>query len=297
MPHQPDVNEPTVHTPVLLEEAIRFLVGDERGFYVDLTLGMGGHTQALLERFPQARCLGLDRDPQSLELARERLQKWGDRVTLKAANFAQVDHVLAGINQEKVSGMLFDLGLSTVQILNSGLGLSYQKDEPLDMRLDRTPQTPSAAELLAGLSAPQLERLLTDYGELPRPLARKIARCLSSGPIKTTGRLIECLQTVTANRGLWARVFQALRIAVNREMENLERMLETAPRRLAAGGRLVGISFHSLEDRLVKRAFRRLAAEESARLLTRSPVVAGPDEVRNNPKSRSAKLRALEMTR
>ncbi|MBI4668267.1 MAG: 16S rRNA (cytosine(1402)-N(4))-methyltransferase RsmH [Elusimicrobia bacterium] len=284
------------HSPVLLEETMRFWVTKKDGFYIDLTLGMAGHADELLSRYPKASCLGLDWDFKSLELARERLQKWGTRVIVRQANFADIGNILENLKIEAADGMLFDLGPSAYQIFKGNFGISYQKDEYLDMRLGGRETMSPAADLLKALTPAELQCLLTDFGDLPGHLAKKIAGCIKSAaePPQTTGQLVGLLGIVSSNRRIWARVFQSLRLVVNREMENLNALVAAIPGCLRPGGRAVAITFHSLEDRLVKQAFKKYAREGLFKLLTPKPATAANEEVRSNPRSRSAKLRAVE---
>ncbi|MBI4064261.1 MAG: 16S rRNA (cytosine(1402)-N(4))-methyltransferase RsmH [Elusimicrobia bacterium] len=285
------------HVPVMVREVLHFWVTKPSGFYVDLTLGMGGHTEMLLTRYPQARCLGVDWDLKSFEIAKKRLAAWGDRVLLRHANFTEIGKILRELGQEKADGILFDLGPSTFQILQAGYGLSYQKEAPLDMRFGLEAQKPhTAAELLKVLSSSELEELLVTYGELPKGLARSLGRAIhAAGPkIQTTTDLIGVLSKITTHRGVWARVFQSLRILVNGEINNLEKLLAEIPGILNQGGRAVAISFHSLEDRAVKRIFRQYQSEKIFKVLTSSSMAATSAEIASNPKARSARLRAAE---
>ncbi len=278
----------------MVREALEFWVSDPAGVYMDLTLGCGGHSEALLAKHPQARGIGVDWDHESLAIARERLAPWGSRINLRQGNFCRIGEILTQIGISRVNGFLFDLGPSTFQILHASRGLSYQKDEPLDMRMGPTEASLSAAELLESLSNRELESLLMEFGEIPGGLARRLAGSILRNRPKTSGDLTRVLSDVTSHRGLWARCFAALRIVVNREMDNLERLLKIMPDFLAPGGRIVGISFHSLEDRRVKNSFRKACAGGVLKLLTKKPIRAAPDEIRANPKARSCLLRVAE---
>jgi 16S rRNA (cytosine1402-N4)-methyltransferase len=268
------------------------------GWLIDGTVGMGGHAEALLEASPAGvRLLGLDADPAALEHARPRLARFGDRVRLVPANFRDLGAVARAHRVERAWGVLLDLGVSSYQLEASGRGFSFQQDEPLDMRLDPT-RGPTAADLLNRLPEPALARILAEYGDEPH--ARRIARAIvRRRPLATTADLVEAVKRAVP-RAAWprtrhvaTRTFQAVRMAVNDEAGALGAALPQAAALLEVGGRLAVIAFHSGEDRLVKRAFRRLAAEGFA-ALEPAPLGPGPDEVRANPRARSARLRVLE---
>ncbi len=298
--HQP---EPQPHISVLSEpvlEALRPRGGV--GFRaLDCTVGAGGHSFALLERSaPDGRLVGLDADPAALEVAANRLAPFGDRFALLNRNFGE----LADLDIEPVNAVVFDLGLSSMQLDASGRGFSFRLDEPLDMRFDATSDAPTAAGLLNSLPPDELERVLREYGEEPR--ARRVARSIAyrrvSKPLSRTGDLVAAvIAALGPARGRIhpaTRTFQALRIAVNDELRTLENGLEAAIRLLAPGGRIAVISFHSLEDRIVKWRFRRWAEQGELKLavLTRKPLVPDDEEMRLNPRARSAKLRVAERT-
>jgi 16S rRNA (cytosine1402-N4)-methyltransferase len=289
------------HVPVLTTEALAFLRPERGGLFVDCTVGLGGHAQALLEA-GATRVLGLDRDTQALAFARARLASYGDRVELVHADFRSVDSVLGTRGIEAVDGALADLGVSSLQLDGAGRGFSFQRDEPLDMRMDMT-SGETAAELVARSSERELADAIFAFGEerQSRRIAKAIVRARRDQPIETTGRLAAVVRRAAGHRGYQridpaTRTFQALRIWVNRELEGLDRFLETVVRRLRAGARLAVITFHSLEDRVVKHTLRALASGASAavRLLTKKPVVPGDQEIDRNPRARSAKLRAAE---
>ncbi|MBI4368645.1 MAG: 16S rRNA (cytosine(1402)-N(4))-methyltransferase RsmH [Elusimicrobia bacterium] len=286
----------TLHVPVLLQEAVDYWAGNPQGYYVDLTTGAGGHSWSLLSLLPQARCLCVDWNERSLALAQERLKFFHDRTRFVRANFRNLDHVLTRAAWPSVDGILCDLGPSTFQVLDSGLGLSYQNDEPLDMRLDSQNKGITAAELLAALSEGDLEQLLMANGEISRSWSRRIAHtlCNAGGSIKTSGALVKFLRRASGNRKIWAQVFQALRIVVNDELGAIRQMLGFVPAVLKPGGRVVVISFHSLEDRIVKDVFHSWVESGQARFLSRSTVQACERELEQNPKARSARLRAIE---
>jgi 16S rRNA (cytosine1402-N4)-methyltransferase len=291
----------TAHAPVLTAEVLQHLRPERGGLFVDCTVGLGGHARALLEA-GATRVVGLDRDLHALAAARETLAPWADRVELVHADYRALDEVLDRHGISLVDGALADLGVSSLQLGAPGRGFSFQRDEPLDMRMDTT-----SAETAADLVARSTERDLADaiyaYGEerFSRRIARAIVEARRSQPIATTGGLAAIVRRALPRRGHMridpaTRTFQALRIWVNRELEGLDRFLEAAVRRLRLGARLVVISFHSLEDRLVKHTLRALQQSRDAgvRVLTKKPVVPGDDEVRRNPRARSAKLRAAE---
>ena len=302
------------HEPVLVEEVLHYLVSDPNGVYLDLTVGGGGHARALLERLsPDARLIGLDRDREALEAAGQRLKQFGDRVTLRQSNFRDFVRVLQELGVERVHGLLLDLGVSSHQIDAPERGFSYSADGALDMRMDRS-QTLTAADIVNTYSEAELARLFRDFGEerKARQVARAVVMERKKRRIATTGALAQVVgsrfppeQRVKS----LARVFQALRIAVNDELSSLAATLERALDSLYPGGRLVVISYHSLEDRLVKDFFREQARDcvcpphvpvcvcghqARLRILTRRVVRPTPAEVARNPRSRSARLRAAE---
>jgi 16S rRNA (cytosine1402-N4)-methyltransferase len=290
-----------VHVPVLTAEVLRQLRPEPGGVFVDCTVGLGGHTRALLEA-GATRVIGLDRDEEALAQARATLSAFADRVDLVHADYRTLEDVLDGRGVERVDGALADLGVSSMQFDEPGRGFSFQRDEPLDMRMDRTSAT-TAASLVAGSTEQELADTIYAYGEerFSRRIARALVAARREAPIDTTGRLAAIVRRAVPTRGYQridpaTRTFQALRIWVNRELDGLDRFLEAAVRRLRVGARLVIISFHSLEDRIVKHTLRTLAQGQSAvlKVLTKKPVVADEDEVQRNPRARSAKLRAAE---
>ena len=286
------------HLPVLLEEALEALAVRPGGFYVDGTLGTAGHARAILERSaPDGRLLATDRDGETLESAREALAPFGARVRTCHADFREIPALLAG---ERPDGVLLDLGVSSVQLETPERGFSFRTDGPLDMRLDRSRGAP-ASEAVNRLPERTLADIVHALGEEPR--ARRVARAIVEArrraPVRTTGELAAIVRRVARGRaGLDAatRTFQALRIHVNRELEGLGAALEALALCLADGGRLVVISFHSLEDREAKTSLRELSAR-GFRVLTRKPLRPGEDELRRNPRARSARLRAVERQR
>jgi 16S rRNA (cytosine1402-N4)-methyltransferase len=288
------------HEPVMLEETLTLLQPERGGLFVDCTVGLGGHSRALLER-GATRLLALDRDPEALRRAAATLAAWSDRVELVHADYRDLERVLAERGIEGVDGALADLGVSSMQLDQEGRGFSFRRDEPLDMRMDQS-GGPTAADLLAEVDASELADVIYRYGEerFSRRIARAIVEAGRHEPIATTGRLAQIVRGAVPRRGFQridpaTRTFQALRIWVNRELEGLDAFLAAAARRLLRGARLAVITFHSLEDRIVKHAFRALAAGEAAlQVLTRKPIVPGDAEVTRNPRARSAKLRAIE---
>jgi len=290
-----------VHVPVLTAEVLRQLRPEPGGVFVDCTVGLGGHTRALLEA-GATRVIGLDRDEEALAQARATLSAFADRVDLVHADYRTLEDVLDGRGVERVDGALADLGVSSMQFDEPGRGFSFQRDEPLDMRMDRTSAT-TAASLVAGSTEQELADTIYAYGEerFSRRIARALVAARREAPIDTTGRLAAIVRRAVPTRGYQridpaTRTFQALRIWVNRELDGLDRFLEAAVRRLRVGARLVVITFHSLEDRIVKHTLRALAHGQTAvvKVLTKKPLVADEDEVQRNPRARSAKLRAAE---
>jgi len=287
------------HEPVLVKEVLFWLAVKPGGLYVDGTVGLGGHSQAILEASaPNGFLVGFEWNKESLALAEKRLAPFAGRFLLVRENFARIRAVLEDLQKIPVDGVLVDLGLSSFLIEGSGRGFSFLRDEPLDMRMDdRFSQT--ARDLVNTLPAPQLEELIRAYGEerFARRIAKAIAEARRQKRIETTGELAEIILKAVPPSARYGRLhpatrtFQALRIVVNRELENLKQFLEEIPRCLKPGGRLVVISFHSLEDRLVKQAFKD---DPRLKVLTKKPVVASREEIRRNPRARSAKLRAAE---
>ena len=291
------------HCPVLPTEVLECLDAGRVGVYIDCTLGLAGHALSILERNPRARLIGLDRDGQSLEIARERLKPYAKRVTLYQADFK--DLAALDVPADKVRGVLADLGISSYQLDSPERGFSHTHEGPLDMRMDLRTKT-TAAKVLHTYTEQRLAEMFARYGELgqTRRLAREIVHLRKLGRLETTGDLrllIERIYRWRPQKGRIhpaAKAFQALRIEVNGELEGLGAFIESAVRRSAKGTRFVVISFHSLEDRIVKRTFHALAApDEGAPLLalvTKKPLTASDEEVAANPRARSAKLRAAE---
>lgn len=302
------------HRPVLLAETIRFLEPERGGLFVDCTLGLGGHSEAILSASDQTRVVGIDRDPEALALARQRLEPFGDRFQSAHANFRDVDQVLSELAEEKPAGVLADLGVSSLQFDSASRGFSFRFEAPLDMRMDRESDEPTAAQLLAELPESEIARILYEYGEErgSRRIAKWIVEKREQGaPITTTGQLADLVARAVGGKKSKlhpaTRTFQALRIAVNHELEGLSSFVEKSVDLLNVAGRFVAISFHSLEDRIVKQELRRLAgqcqcpprspvcscgARRAVEILTKRPIVPTEDEIEENPRARSAKLRA-----
>ena len=291
----------TTHIPVMPAEVLHHLRPEQGGLFVDCTVGLGGHSRALLEA-GASRIIGLDRDLDALARARETLAPWADRVELVHADYRELDEVLDRRQIAHVDGTLADLGVSSMQFDEAGRGFSFQRDEPLDMRMDRT-GSETAADLVARSSERDLADAIFRFGEerFSRRIARALVEARRESPVDTTGRLATIVRRAIPHRGGHVRIdpatktFQALRIWVNRELDGLDRFVETAARRLRAGARLVVITFHSLEDRVVKHTLRALHQRDGlVQVLTKKPIVASDEEVDRNPRARSAKLRAAE---
>jgi 16S rRNA (cytosine1402-N4)-methyltransferase len=287
------------HDPVLLAEVVSTLAPGSGGVYVDGTVGLGGHSAALLEA-GAGRVLGIDRDERALEIARERLAGFGDRVELVHADYRQLPDVLARRGLGAVHGVLVDLGVSSLQLDDASRGFSFRQAGPLDMRMDQS-RGESLAEKLAAVSEAELADVVYEFGEerKSRRVARAIVEARDRGALASSTELASVVRRA-AGGGEWQRVdpatrtFQALRIWVNGELEGLDAFAEAAVGTLVPQGRLAVIAFHSLEDRIVKRTSRRLAADGVVRLVTRRPIVPGDEEVARNPRARSARLRAME---
>ena len=303
-----------MHQSVLLSEIVEYLrPARDDGTLVDATIGLGGHAEALLERYPQIQLLGIDRDPRALAASAARLERFGNRVTFAQGRHETLIDILKKQNIESVSGLLADLGVSSMQLDDASRGFSFRYDAPLDMRMG--PESKTAADLVNTLGEQELATILRDYGE--EPMARRIAKAIvtarAEGTIETTAKLAEIVRSVK-----WSKpgqidpatlTFQALRIAANEELIGLDRFIDDAIEVLEPNARIAIIAFHSLEDRIVKRALRRLegectcppnlpvcgcGAKEVVEILTSRPVTASEEEVQRNPRSRSAKLRVAE---
>ena len=320
------------HRPVLLRETIHLLAPERGGLFVDCTVGLGGHSEAILESSPDTRVIGIDRDAAALSSARERLVHFGPRFRAVHANFKDIGRVLADIGEPEPVGLLADLGVSSLQFDSPTRGFSFRFDAPLDMRMDPDSDGESAADLLLRLPEEEIAGIVFNYGEErnSRRIARWIVESREQGkPIKTTKELADLVARAAGQRKRWVihpatRTFQALRIAVNQELEGLGRFVETVIDLLQPDGRFVVISFHSLEDRIMKQELRRLSgycqcqagnwaggrsprsrskrqapvgictcgARRAVEILTKRPVVPDAVEIEANPRARSAKLRA-----
>lgn len=304
------------HKPVLLEECLDGLNIRPGGVYLDGTLGRAGHSLEIVKRLAAGRLIAIDRDKAALDAAPARFGEYLDRVTLVQGSFGGLAGILASLNVDGVDGMLFDLGVSSPQLDDGSRGFSYLQDAPLDMRMDQSAPL-TARDVVNGWSQEELKRVLWQYGEerYAGPIAAAIARERGNAPIETTGQLAELIRSAMPAKARREkqhpakRSFQAIRIAVNDELGELERLLECALEALNPGGRLAIISFHSLEDRLVKTAYARWARgctcppdfpvcvcgkTPRVKLVGRRPITAGEEELKENPRARSAKLRLAE---
>jgi 16S rRNA (cytosine1402-N4)-methyltransferase len=291
--------EPSIHQPVLIREVLELLVTRPDGLYIDATTGAAGHATAVLEKLtPEGRLLGLDWDPEMLKIAEARLAAFKGRFKLVVANFKELDKVLAREGVSEIHGALFDLGISSYHYDKLARGFSFMRDEKLDMRLNPE-NTLTAATIVNEWPVEQITYLLKEYGEERQ--AYKIAKAIvarrEKGKITTTAELREAIERAIPRAGKThqaTQTFMALRIAVNRELENLTHGIESAAARMVKGGRLAVITFHSLEDRIVKSLFASLVQAGGWVSVTKSPVAPGLEEVTRNPRARSAKLRVVE---
>ena len=278
---------------------------DRQAVFVDATFGAGGHTETLLLRSRGSRVIALDADPAAVARAQQLAGRYPGRVDAVHANYGRLDEVLDERGVREVDGIMYDLGLSSLQLADSTRGFSFAGVEPLDMRLDPTSNGPTAAHILNTAQERELADLIESYGDerFARRIARQITWRREKAPLQTTSDLVAAVLSAQpkgmarSRRGIHpaTRTFQALRMAVNDETQNLERSLATALSRVRPGGRVVAISFHSGEDRVVKRAFRASTAAGRSEALTRKPLTPGDDEVAANPRARSAKLRAVRI--
>ncbi len=287
------------HTPVLLDECLQYLAVRPEGVYLDCTVGFAGHSRAIAERLTSGRLIGLDRDAEALELARVRLAGFGGRVELDRIELHQAEFSRAAefVDPGGLDGILADFGVSSMHLDQAHRGFSFQADGPLDMRMNPQGEGPTAAQVVNEVDEEDLANLIYELGEERR--SRRIARAIvRARPLHTTAQLAAVVKGAapSMNPGIHpaTRTFQALRIHVNRELEEIRALLGSAPALLKPGGRLVVISFHSLEDRPAKDALREGRDAGYYEVLTRKPVTAGEEEIRLNPRSRSAKLRAAE---
>lgn len=282
------------HATVMRDEVVQAIAPRAGGLYVDATLGGAGHTVAILEAEPKARILGLDRDPTAIDAATERLATVADRVVLVRSAFGSVAEALDNLGPARADGLVADLGVSTPQLDDADRGMSFRREGPIDMRMDPDGDE-TALDLIARLSDDELANVIYEYGEerRSRRIARSIKKALAAGELRTTLDLRRAIVRAVGPVRVGGvdpatRTFQGLRIAVNRELEQLEQLLAALPHVMAEGGVVAIISFHSLEDRLVKRAF----AGPGWSRLTKKPIVPTEDEYNQNPRARSAKLRA-----
>jgi 16S rRNA (cytosine1402-N4)-methyltransferase len=302
------------HVPVLLHEVVEALRPERGGVFVDATLGLGGHAEALLGASPLVRLVGIDRDPEALALAKERLARFGERLVAVEGRHEDLASHLDALGIARVDGVLADLGVSSMQLDRPERGFSFMKDGPLDMRMG--PDGPTAADIVATASRDELTRIFREWGEerMAGPIARRVVEARETAPIRTTGEMRRLVLRALGPRrekhkDPATRVFQALRIATNRELVELERFLDDAVARLALGARLSVLSYHSLEDRIVKHAFQRHTAgctcppsfpvcvcsrRRVMALVTKKPVRPTLAELGENPRARSARLRVLE---
>ena len=306
------------HKPVLLQECLEGLQIRPEGVYVDGTLGRGGHSMAIVRRLTTGRLIAIDRHEAAIAAAQERLREFSDRLTLVHSNFSRLSQVLQDLGVSAVDGMLFDLGVSSPQLDEAARGFSYMQDAPLDMRMD-TSAPLTAWEVVNTYGEEELKRILYTYGEerYAARIARAIAERRQKRPIETTMELVELIKGAMPAAALREkqhpakRSFQAIRIAVNSELDELPPMIEAAVGCLRSGGRLAVITFHSLEDRIVKQELRRLSTgctcppefpvcvcgkKPKMTLVHRKPIVASAEELQENPRARSAKLRIAERT-
>jgi 16S rRNA (cytosine1402-N4)-methyltransferase len=306
-----------LHQPVLVHDVVKYLVYNPDGTYVDGTVGPGGHSQAVGKHLSgKGRLVCLDLDPDAVRTSKKRMAFLGNNVRIMKANFADMDSVLAELGYKAIDGVLLDLGMSSYQLEKSGRGFSFSRNEPLDMRMDPEKEL-TALQLVNNLEPRDLERLFKNYGEetRARTIAKAIVRARLKSPIETSSHLATLVKSVFSHsHGSWTRhpatrTFQALRIAVNRELQNLERFLDKIPLLMAKGGRLVVLSYHSLEDRLVKQTmvnwerpctcppeFPRCVCGKVPlfRRLIKKGLKPSETEIKNNPRARSAILRVAE---
>ncbi len=288
-----------IHRSVLLDECIAFLNPLAGKVYMDGTMGLGGHSEGILQASaPEGRVIAFDWDEAAIEKSRERLNVFGDRLTIVRRNFSEIKEGLAECGIDRVDGILIDIGLSSLQLDIGGRGFSFQRDEPLDMRMDIR-QEITAASILENCKEQELADIFYYYGEekQARRIASFVVKERKTQPLETSKQLVELISKAVPKRFHPKRkhvatlVFQALRIAVNTELENLSKILDEAADHLTPGSRFCVISFHSLEDRMVKRKFRE---NDKFKVLTKKPVMASREEVETNPRSRSARLRVAE---
>lgn len=285
-----------MHIPVLLIETLQYLDPKPGDNFIDCTVGEGGHALAILKMIaPNGRVLGIDRDAGMADLIRSRVVE--SRFIMEHGNFADVEEIAKKHNFSKINGALFDFGISSWQLEESGAGFSFKNIEPLDMRFDRTKDTETAESILNSWPKEALYRIISEFGEerYARRIAKEIYISRKKERIKTTDQLVAIISRAVPHRGekihFATRTFQALRIAVNSELDNLEKGVKSVINLLSSGGRIAAISFHSLEDRRVKNIFR---GSPGLKIITKKPIAPSYEEIRNNPRARSAKLRVAE---
>jgi 16S rRNA (cytosine1402-N4)-methyltransferase len=303
-----------LHQPVLLHETIGELVTKKDGIYVDCTLGGGGHSEAILQSGPDIKVIGIDQDMEAIRASSKRLAPYGGRAIFVWDNFSHLNDILLRLHVDKVDGVLFDLGISSPQLDHGDRGFSYQQDAPLDMRMNRDGKALTARDLVNNLPEEELSQLIFRYGEerWAKRIASFIVERRKEQPIETTGELVEIIKAAIPKKVREAghhpakKTFQALRIAVNNELQVIAPAMEVAAEHLNPGGKLVVISFHSLEDRIVKETMKYLAADcicppsqaictcdkvQLIKITVRKPICASEEELAENPRARSAKLR------
>ncbi len=286
-----------VHVPAMREEVLEALKIESSGIYVDATVGLGGHAEGIMQRAGDCTLIGIDRDDKAIEIARERLRDY-KTVHFVRDSFSNIGTAVRNLGYDKVTGILLDLGVSTLHLKSEGRGFSFLKDEPLDMRMDRR-QTLTAEAVVNKYSEKALADIIWQYGEerFSRRIARAITYARHIKPISSCGDLARIVERSVRRRGRIhpaTRTFQAFRIEVNKELEELPIAIETGAELLDTGGRLCVLSYHSLEDRIVKNAFKKLAKDGLFNIITKKPLVPGRQERQLNPSSRSVKLRVGE---
>ncbi len=307
----------SLHKPVLLTEVIDFLEPKDKSIIVDATLGLGGHTEKILSVTTKTKVFGIDQDTEALAFAEKRLEKFGERISIVHSNFSEIKQVIENHEIAEVDGVIADLGVSSLQFDSESRGFSFRFDAPLDMRMDKSSDEETAAELLERLTEEEIANVIYQYGEerFSRRIARRIVERRKKGvPVRTTFELAELVkgavrQSRKSKTHPATKTFQALRIAVNKELEILEDFLRDSVEILKTNGRLVVITFHSLEDRIVKKTMQKLSgkcfcppkfpqcicgASQQVKILTRKPIAPSEKEQTENPRSRSAKLRACQ---
>ncbi|MEK7178342.1 MAG: 16S rRNA (cytosine(1402)-N(4))-methyltransferase RsmH [Patescibacteria group bacterium] len=288
-----------MHTPVLLNEILKYLNPRPNQNFVDATVGDGGHARAILENIaPNGKLIAVDRDVDSVVRAKSNLKEFENRVLFLNDSFGNILKIVEEGGFNRIKGILFDFGMSTNQLENSGRGFSFQRDEVLDMRYDIKTQV-TAEDVLNNYSEAELVRIFKEFGEEPKALktAAAIIKARGEKRIKTTGELVRIIEKIIKRRGKIhpaTKIFQALRIEVNQELMEIERALVDVPKVLPNGGRAAFISFHSLEDRLIKNWAKDLSRKNVIKILNKKPLTASAEELKINPKSRSAKLRVIE---